>query len=495
MTMTKKLIITLLLLISIAFVHCLAFHVEFEEFEPPQQEEQDVPRRILAVVLAVVPGAAQARDGRKSQRPRFLTSFKNWFQSNEGFVKILPKFTKRAPNLFRGIGNYRFALFEMEPNTFLVPHHLDADFVVIILQGQGVVEYVTDKTKESFQVTKGDVVRLPSGVTHFATNTNQTVPLRFAKIMVPVNNPGQFKDYFPARSQFQQSYFTGFSKEVLSASFNIPEELVGRVFFGSQQMGQGIMRRISPDQIKELTEGATSPSNKHKEKKSKHKDTNTKWNPFNIFKHDSVETYTNDFGHFHEAHPESFDQLQDLHISVAWVNMKQGSLFLPHYNSRTTFVTFVENGCARYEMASPYTSQGEKQQQQQLWPEQGGEEQEEDMSGQVHKIVSRVCKGDVFIIPAGHPVTLVSHDENFVSVGFGIHASNCTRTFLAGEENMLSNLDTVATKVTFSVGSKMAEKLFTSQNYSYFAPTTRSHQQTQEKREPSFQSIFSFAGF
>lgn len=115
----------------------------------------------------------------------------------------------------------------------------------------------------------------------------------------------------------------------------------------------------------------------------------------------------------------------------------QGSLFLPHYNSKTTFVTFVENGCARFEMASPYKFQGEQQQQQQQWwPGQGGGEEEEEMSGQVHKVVSRVCKGEVFIIPAGHPFTIVSHDENFVSVGFGIHASNSTRTFLAGKERV-----------------------------------------------------------
>ncbi|XP_010466552.1 PREDICTED: vicilin-like seed storage protein At3g22640 [Camelina sativa] len=462
MAMTKKLIITLLLLISIAFVHCLAFHVELEEFKPPQQEEQDVH------------GGGGSSKGWQEELSEFpyhfkKQSFKNWFQSKEGFVKMLPKFTKRAPNLFRGIENYRFSLYEMEPNTFLVPLHLDADSVVIILQGQGVAEFVTAKTKELFHLTKGDVVRLPSGITHFAINTNQTVPLRFAKITIPVNIPGQFQNYFSAPSQFQQSYFTGFSKEVLSASFNIPEELVGRIFFGSQQMGQGILRRITPEQIKEITENSTSRSNKDKDK-------STKFSPFNLFTHDSVSSYTNDFGHFHEAQPDSFDQIQDLQIAVTWTNMTQGSVFLPQYNSKATFVTFVENGCARYEMASPYSFQRE-QQQQQWWPEQGGEE-EEDMSGQVHKIVSRVCKGDVFIIPAGHPFTIVSHDENFVSVGFGIYASNSIRTFLAGQGNVLSNLDTVATRVAFGVRSKVAEKLFTSQNYSYFAPTTRSHQQT-----------------
>lgn len=85
-------------------------------------------------------------------------------------------------------------------------------------------------------------------------------------------------------------------------------------------MGQGIMRRISPEQIKELTEHATSPSNKHKDKKYKHKDMSTKLSPFSLF---TQETYSNDFGHFHEARPESFVQLQDLHIAVGWVNMSQ----------------------------------------------------------------------------------------------------------------------------------------------------------------------------
>lgn len=64
-----------------------------------------------------------------------------------------------------------------------------------------------------------------------------------------------------------------------------------------------------------------------------------------------------------------------------------------------------------------------------------------------------------------------------------------------GEENMLSNLNLAATRVTFGVGSKLAEKLFTSQNYSYFAPTSRSQQQIPEKHKLSFQSILDFAGF
>ncbi|KAL0718955.1 hypothetical protein Bca4012_068278 [Brassica carinata] len=402
---------------------------------------------------------------------------------------MLPKFTKRSPTLFRGIENYRFLFQEMEPNTFLVPHHLDADYVFLVLQGKGLIGFVTDKANDTFQITKGDVGRVPSSVTHFFTNTNDTVPLRIAKIVVPANVPGHFQVFFPAHSQFHQSYFTGFSKDVLTASFNIPEELLGRLIRGpQQQVGQGIIRRISPGQIKELTEHATSPSNKHKDKD---RDRSTFGSPFNLLAQDAI--YSNDFGHYHEAHPKRFSQLQDLDIAVGWVNMTQGSLFLPQYNSETTFVTFVENGCARYEMASHYTFQGD---QQQPWfgPGQEEEEVEQEMSGQVHKIVTRVCKGEVFILPAGHPFAILSQDENFVAVGFGIRASNNTRTFLAGQDNMLSNLNTVVTRLSFGVGRKMAEKLFTSQNYSHFAPTTPSHQ-FPDKPKPSFQSIFNLAGF
>lgn len=88
-------------------------------------------------------------------------------------------------------------------------------------------------------------------------------------------------------------------------------------------MGQGIIRRISPDQIKELTEHATSPSDKHKDKKDKHKDkgSSTFESPFNLLAQDAI--YSNDFGRYREANPKRFSQLQDLGIAVGWVNMTQ----------------------------------------------------------------------------------------------------------------------------------------------------------------------------
>ncbi|KAL1197563.1 Vicilin-like seed storage protein [Cardamine amara subsp. amara] len=112
MAITNKLIITLLLLISIAFVHCLTFHVEVkEEFEPPQQEEQERTGR------GPGGGSDEEWEEEPTENPYHFRkrSFKTWFRSKEGFMKTLPKFTKRSPFLFRGIENYRFWLMEMEP--------------------------------------------------------------------------------------------------------------------------------------------------------------------------------------------------------------------------------------------------------------------------------------------------------------------------------------------------------------------------------------------
>lgn len=73
------------------------------------------------------------------------------------------------------------------------------------------------------------------------------------------------------------------------------------------------------------------------------------------------------------------------------------------------------------------------------------------MSGQVRKIVSRVCKGEVFVIPAGHPLVIVAPEQNVVAVGFGINASNSTRTFLAGKEKGFFNLLLVSKTLIFLV--------------------------------------------
>lgn len=60
----------------------------------------------------------------------FFTGFK----TQHGTLRILQKFTERS-KLLRGIENFRVAVIEAKPHTFLVPNHWDADGVVFVANG------------------------------------------------------------------------------------------------------------------------------------------------------------------------------------------------------------------------------------------------------------------------------------------------------------------------------------------------------------------------
>ncbi|PIN14558.1 hypothetical protein CDL12_12792 [Handroanthus impetiginosus] len=60
--------------------------------------------------------------------------FKTGLQSQYGRVRILQKFTDRS-ELLRGIENYRVAILEADPQTFIVPNHWDADDVIFVANG------------------------------------------------------------------------------------------------------------------------------------------------------------------------------------------------------------------------------------------------------------------------------------------------------------------------------------------------------------------------
>lgn len=91
----------------------------------------------------------------------------------------------------------------------------------------------------------------------------------------------------------------------------------------------------------------------------------------------------------------------------------------PHHNSRANIVAMVLERSGRYEMACPHLSS-----------QQQGEEQS---SGgiQFQMVSASLSPGDVFVIPAGHPISIVA-SQNLRVLGFGINGLNNQRNFLAG---------------------------------------------------------------
>lgn len=60
--------------------------------------------------------------------------FSTGMQTEHGRLRILQKFTERS-ELLRGIENFRVAILEAQPQTFIVPKHLDADTIVFVARG------------------------------------------------------------------------------------------------------------------------------------------------------------------------------------------------------------------------------------------------------------------------------------------------------------------------------------------------------------------------
>lgn len=65
------------------------------------------------------------------EKQRFNTKFK----TEEGHIKVLPRFSKKS-DLLQGIDNYRLAVLEANPNTFVLPHHSDAESLFFVVGGE-----------------------------------------------------------------------------------------------------------------------------------------------------------------------------------------------------------------------------------------------------------------------------------------------------------------------------------------------------------------------
>jgi mannose-6-phosphate isomerase-like protein (cupin superfamily) len=169
----------------------------------------------------------------------------------------------------------------------------------------------------------------------------------------------------------------------------------------------------------------------------------------------------------------------------------QGAVMVPHYNSRATVVVYVVEGTGRFEMACPHVSR----QSREYRGRREEEEEEKESSGKFHRVSARLSPGDAFVIPAGHPIAVVaSQGENLRLVGFGINGQNNQRNFLAGQENIINQMEREAKELSFNMPRGEIEEIFGNQRESYFVPKERQSQRGQGRDHP-LASILELAGF
>ncbi|XP_027909591.1 beta-conglycinin beta subunit 1-like [Vigna unguiculata] len=401
----------------------------------------------LSVSFGIVHQEHQQSQEESEDNPFYFNSDK-WFhtlyRNQYGHLRVLQRFDQRSEQI-QNLENYRLVEFKSKPNTLLLPHHADADLLLFVLNGGPVITLVNPDGRESYILEQGDAQKIPAGTIFFLINPDDNEDLRIIKLAIPVNNPHIFQDFFLSSTEAQQSYLQGFSKNVLEASFDTEFKEINRVLFGDEeQQGEesqqeGVIVELKREQIRELIKHAKSSSRKALSSQNE---------PFNLINRKPI--YANKFGRLFEITPENNRQLKDLDVFISYVDMKQGSLLIPHYNSRARVIAVVTKGDGKLELVG----QREHQEQEERW--------------EVQRYRAELSEDDVFIIPTAYPVA-INATSNLNFFAFGINAENNQRNFLAGDkDNVISEIPTEVLDVTFPASGEKVVKLIKKQSESYF---------------------------
>ncbi|XP_004496703.1 provicilin-like [Cicer arietinum] len=397
------------------------------------------------------------------RNPFFFNSnkFQTIFENEHGHIRLLQRFDKRS-NLFENLQNYRLLEYKARPHTLFLPQHTDADFILVVLSGKAILTVLNSNDRNSFNLECGDTIKLPAGTIAYLANRDSNEDLRIVDLAIPINTPAKFQAFFPFANNNQQSYFNGFSKNILEASFNAKYEDIERILLEEPQQRRGhrgrqqsqeaeVIVKVSREQIEELSKHAESSSRKSISSESE---------PFNLKRRSPI--YSNKFGKFFEITPKKSSQLQDLDILVDYAEINEGGLMLPHFNSRATMVVVVNEGKGNFELV-------------------GLRNEEEEKSKQVQRYRANLSPGDVFVIPAGHPVA-VNASSNLSLLGFGINAQNNQRNFLAGEDdNVISQIERPVKELAFPGSAQEVDRLIKNQRQSHFA---NAQSQGSQRRSP-----------
>ncbi|KAL3626078.1 hypothetical protein CASFOL_029627 [Castilleja foliolosa] len=382
--------------------------------------------------------------------------FMTAMRTQHGRVRILQRFTDRS-KLLKGIDNFRVSTLEADPQTFIVPSHWDADAVMFVANGRGTVSFVRQDRRESFNVKQGDIFRVKAGTTTYLINRDNNEKLVLAKLLQPINTPGQFEGFFGTGGENPKSYFRAFSDEILEAAFNTRKDRLQRLF-GQQK--EGIIIKASQEQIRSMS----------------HQEEGTIWpfggeskGTFNLYQ--QRPTHSNQYGQLYEVDSSHFRQLQDLDLAVSLANISQGAMTAPYYNSKATKIMIVVEGEGYFEMACPHVSQeGRRQGSQRA--------QRETSSGPSYqKVSSRLKRGTVVVVPAGHPlVAVASNNQNLQLLCFEVNYRDNEKFPLAGKRNVMKQLEREAKELAFGLPAREVEEVFDSQQEEFFFKGPRQQQ-------------------
>ncbi|PIA31706.1 hypothetical protein AQUCO_04900178v1 [Aquilegia coerulea] len=405
-------------------------------------------------------GEAGQHGGEEAENPYLFRQerFSSHVRSEEGNVRVLERFNMRS-NLLNGIENYRVAILETNPNSVEIPNHWDADTVCFVIRGRGAITLIQEENnKVTHNLERGDIIRVRGGTIVSMINRDNNEKLYVVTLIQPVSTPGQFVAFYGPGSRDQESFYNAFSKEILEAAFNTPSDQLRRLFEG--QRNQGGFVKASREQIQALSgrssrQGQPWPLRPARESQSNR--------PYNLL---NRPLQSNQYGQLYGANPNDYEELQELDVAVSFANITKGAMLGPYYNSRSTKIAMVVNGNGYFEMVCPHLSR------------QQGQQGREQSGSTYQQVRARVSRGDVLVVPAGHPiVTVASNDQNLEVACFDIKARNNRMYALAGNNNILKQLQRESKELSFNVPARQVEEIFNKQQESWFFPGPEQRQQ------------------
>ncbi|XP_062024244.1 vicilin Jug r 6.0101-like [Rosa rugosa] len=392
--------------------------------------------------------------------------FETQIETDQGRVQILQKFTDKS-DLLRGIENFRIGSLVTKPHSFVAPHHHDADCVLFVFQGRPTITMVRGEKRESHNLERGDILRVPAGTPVYIINRDDNEKLFVVKLLHPVSLPDQFETFYEGGGENPESFFKAFSPEVLQAAFKTERDELERLF-GQQR--QGSIMKASREQIEKMshsTRGREGFWPFHGDEPFS--TSSSKSGPFNLFK--KRPSQSNRHGRLFEADSNDYKQLEELDLQITFANITRGSMTAPSFNSKATKIAFVLDGEGFFEMACPHlASQGGSQHQQQR--------QRRSSSPSYQNVRGDLRRGTVFIVPAGHPVTAIaSSNNNLQVICFEVNAKDNVRFPLAGKKNVVSLFEREAKELAFGVPVREVDRIFNKQDGEFFLEGPNNQQQ------------------
>ncbi|KAM7256642.1 hypothetical protein ACFE04_012383 [Oxalis oulophora] len=412
----------------------------------------------------------QEQERERDQNPYVFEEehFQTRSRSEHGKFDVLQRFNKRS-KLLRGLENYRLVVLEANPQTFVIPAHVDADRLLFVAKGRATVTQILENKRESHSLECGDILRIRSGVPTYIINTHENEKLYIIKLYRPVNIPDEYEVFFGAGGRNPQSFFNAFSSEILEAAFKTDRSSLERIF---KQQSDGVIVKASKQQIESMSqheEGGSSmwpfPAGEA-----------SRGGPFRLFKQKATES--NDYGELFEVDSSEYRPLRDLDVQVSFANITKGSMSAPFFNSKATKIAVVIRGNGYFEMACPHVSSSSREQQHGERETSSRSTRAEEEGPRYHKIRSKLEVGTVFIVPAGHPVaTVASRSSNLQVVCFEVNAEGNIRYPLAGKGNMIQLMEKEAKELAFNTKAQDVDQVFGKQDLKWFFPGPGQQQQ------------------